>query len=128
MADDVLREGCITGDRINGLCDGLTGEWYCKFDTFHPAADRGIPVTRVISRMRLQELLVASCERIAGRSIIRNGVKVVSYENTADGVVSRSTPPAMRIRPTSGGTRLLTCCGCSQPDLRPMHMRATIRR
>lgn len=27
LANEVLREGCITGDRINGLCDGLTGEW-----------------------------------------------------------------------------------------------------
>ena len=27
VADAVMREGCITGDRINGLCDGLTGDW-----------------------------------------------------------------------------------------------------
>jgi hypothetical protein len=27
VADEVLREGCITGDRVNGLCDGLTGDW-----------------------------------------------------------------------------------------------------
>lgn len=27
VADAVLREGCITGDRINGLCDGETGDW-----------------------------------------------------------------------------------------------------
>ena len=27
VAEEVLREGTITGDRINGLCDGLTGEW-----------------------------------------------------------------------------------------------------
>lgn len=26
-AEEVLREGTITGDRINGLCDGFTGEW-----------------------------------------------------------------------------------------------------
>lgn len=23
----ILDEGCITGDRINGLCDGITGDW-----------------------------------------------------------------------------------------------------
>ena len=50
----VFEEGCITGDRINGLCDGVTGDWYVKFDTFHPAADMGLPVTRVISRVLLQ--------------------------------------------------------------------------
>lgn len=27
VADQVLDEGCITGDRINGLCDGVTGDW-----------------------------------------------------------------------------------------------------
>ena len=28
MADKILAEGCITGDRINGLVDGATGKWY----------------------------------------------------------------------------------------------------
>jgi zeaxanthin epoxidase len=27
VADEVMAEGCITGDRINGLCDGVTGDW-----------------------------------------------------------------------------------------------------
>ena len=27
-AEQIMAEGCITGDRINGLCDGLTGDWY----------------------------------------------------------------------------------------------------
>lgn len=27
MADEVLAAGCITGDRVNGLCDGVTGDW-----------------------------------------------------------------------------------------------------
>ena len=26
-AEKVLAEGCVTGDRINGLCDGETGKW-----------------------------------------------------------------------------------------------------
>ena len=28
LADDIMAEGCITGDRINGLVDGETGKWY----------------------------------------------------------------------------------------------------
>jgi hypothetical protein len=28
VAEEVMRDGCITGDRINGLCDGVTGEWW----------------------------------------------------------------------------------------------------
>jgi len=27
VADAVLSLGVMTGDRINGLCDGLTGDW-----------------------------------------------------------------------------------------------------
>jgi zeaxanthin epoxidase len=27
MADEVMNAGCVTGDRINGLCDGETGDW-----------------------------------------------------------------------------------------------------
>ena len=57
VASEIMAEGCITGDRINGLCDGVTGDWYVKFDTFHPAADKGLPVTRVISRVSLQNIL-----------------------------------------------------------------------
>ena len=27
VAEKVLAEGCVTGDRINGLCDGVSGHW-----------------------------------------------------------------------------------------------------
>ena len=54
MAAEVFEQGVVTGDRINGLCDGLTGEWYVKFDTFTPAAQSGLPVTRVINRVTFQ--------------------------------------------------------------------------
>lgn len=27
IAERVYEEGCITGDRVNGLCDGITGDW-----------------------------------------------------------------------------------------------------
>lgn len=27
VAEEVMAAGCVTGDRINGLCDGVTGEW-----------------------------------------------------------------------------------------------------
>ena len=85
LAAEVEDAGCITGYRVNGLCDGLTGEWYCKFDTFHPAVDRGIPVTRVVSRIKLQELLADACLRIAGRNIIRNGEEVVAFSHPEGG-------------------------------------------
>lgn len=27
VAEQVFANGVVTGDRINGLCDGLTGDW-----------------------------------------------------------------------------------------------------
>ncbi|XP_021274355.1 zeaxanthin epoxidase, chloroplastic isoform X2 [Herrania umbratica] len=77
VAEKVMEAGCITGDRINGLVDGVSGSWYIKFDTFTPAAERGLPVTRVISRMTLQEILV----RAVGEDIIFNESNVVDFED-----------------------------------------------
>lgn len=31
VAEEVMRVGCITGDRINGLVDGVSGNWYAAF-------------------------------------------------------------------------------------------------
>ncbi|EOX91419.1 Zeaxanthin epoxidase (ZEP) (ABA1) isoform 3 [Theobroma cacao] len=77
VAEKVMAAGCITGDRINGLVDGVSGTWYVKFDTFTPAAERGIPVTRVISRMTLQEIMVHA----VGEDIIFNESNVVDFED-----------------------------------------------
>ena len=30
VAEEVLAEGCITGDRVNGLVDGVSGKWCAK--------------------------------------------------------------------------------------------------
>ncbi|XP_017427711.1 zeaxanthin epoxidase, chloroplastic isoform X2 [Vigna angularis] len=81
-AEEVLRVGCITGDRINGLVDGVSGSWYIKFDTFTPAAERGLPVTRVISRMALQEILA----RAVGEDSIMNESNVVDFVDHGDKV------------------------------------------
>ncbi|CAN6478622.1 unnamed protein product [Victoria cruziana] len=77
VADEIMREACVTGDRINGLVDGISGEWYIKFDTFTPAVERGLPVTRVISRMTLQEILA----RAVGDDLIMNASNVVDFED-----------------------------------------------
>ncbi|KAK2657477.1 hypothetical protein Ddye_010529 [Dipteronia dyeriana] len=84
VAEEVLKAGCITGDRINGLVDGVSGSWYVKFDTFTPAAERGLPVTRVISRMTLQQILA----RAVGDDIILNGSNVVDFEDQGDKVTA----------------------------------------
>ncbi|OWM82170.1 hypothetical protein CDL15_Pgr001744 [Punica granatum] len=77
VAEEVMRAGCITGDRINGLVDGVSGTWYVKFDTFTPAAERGLPVTRVISRMTLQRILAQH----VGDDVILNDSNVVDFED-----------------------------------------------
>ncbi|KAL6553152.1 Zeaxanthin epoxidase, chloroplastic [Orobanche gracilis] len=77
VAEEVMSAGCITGDRINGLVDGISGNWYVKFDTFTPAAERGLPVTRVISRMTLQQILA----RAIGSDTIFNESNVVDFDD-----------------------------------------------
>lgn len=54
---------------------------YVKFDTFHPAVDRGLPVTRVISRVVLQQLLAEKCMEMAGEDVILNDQNVVDYQH-----------------------------------------------
>ncbi|KAM7520471.1 hypothetical protein LguiB_019433 [Lonicera macranthoides] len=82
VAEEVMNAGCITGQRINGLVDGVSGTWYIKFDTFTPAAERGLPVTRVISRMTLQQILAEA----VGEDIIMNGSNVVDFEDNGNKV------------------------------------------
>ena len=55
---------------------------YVKFDTFTPAAERGIPVTRVISRMLLQQILAGA----VGDEIIFNGSNVVDFQDLGNKV------------------------------------------
>ncbi|GAA0179309.1 hypothetical protein LIER_42211 [Lithospermum erythrorhizon] len=83
VAEQIMAAGCVTGDRINGLVDGISGNWYTKFDTFTPAAEQGLPVTRVISRMTLQQILACA----VGEESIRNDSNVVSFEDKGDKVV-----------------------------------------
>lgn len=41
--------------------------------------DRGLPVTRVISRVVLQELLAKAAKKMAGKDVILNDCKVIDY-------------------------------------------------
>ena len=69
----------VTGLRM-ALTDS-TASRYVKFDTYHPAVDRGLPVTRVISRTTLQRILAEAVMELAGENVIQNGVKVVGFED-----------------------------------------------
>lgn len=60
---------------------------YIKFDTFTPAAERGLPVTRVISRMALQEILA----RAVGEDVIMNASNVVNFVDDGNKVMKESS-------------------------------------
>ncbi|KAF7850275.1 hypothetical protein BT93_L5666 [Corymbia citriodora subsp. variegata] len=77
VAEEVMRIGCIVGDRINGFVDGVSGTWYIKLDMFTPAVKRGLPVTRVISRISLQQILAQA----VGEEVILNNSNVVDFED-----------------------------------------------
>ncbi|CAN4082906.1 unnamed protein product [Withania somnifera] len=81
VAEEIMNAGCITGQRINGLVDGISGNWYCKFDTFTPAVEGGLPVTRV-SGMTLQQILA----RGVGVDILLNESNVVNFEDDGEKV------------------------------------------
>ncbi|OVA20868.1 Monooxygenase [Macleaya cordata] len=74
-AREIMEAGCTTGNRINGIADGVSGEWFMKFDLMTPALERGLPFTQVISRMILQEILV----KAVGFDILHNRSKVVDF-------------------------------------------------
>ena len=54
-----------------------------KFDTFTPAVERGLPVTRVISRMTLQQILAQS----VGEEVILNESNVVNFKDDGNKVI-----------------------------------------
>ena len=56
---------------------------YVKFDTFTPAAERGLPVTRVISRMTLQQILASA----VGPEIIMNESNVMDFVDDGEKVI-----------------------------------------
>nr|GMD56808.1 zeaxanthin epoxidase [Ipomoea batatas] len=82
VAEEIMTAGCIIGDRVNGLVDGVSGNWYVKLDIFTPAAERGLPVTRVISRMALQQILACAI----GEDTIMNRSNVVNFKDEGNKV------------------------------------------
>mmetsp|Transcript_1366 Transcript_1366/g.3851 ORF Transcript_1366/g.3851 Transcript_1366/m.3851 type:complete len:573 (+) Transcript_1366:90-1808(+) len=76
LAQEVMDLGTITGDRINGLLDGKTGEWYLRFDTRKPAMKKGLPLTLVLNRYVLLDILK---RRVNPENMVL-GKRVTHYE------------------------------------------------
>lgn len=72
----------ITGDKMNGIKDGIRTEWYAKFDLKSPAESRQMPFTGVIDRPDLQQIYLDTLPE----GTIMNGDAIVSYEKKDKGV------------------------------------------
>lgn len=83
LYSEIEARATWTGNRTNGIKDGIRDEWYAKFDLKSPAESRGMPFTCVVERPELQEILM----RRTGENII-NGAGVESYSEGADGRVT----------------------------------------
>lgn len=77
VAAEVMSHGAITGDRVNGLLDGRTGNWYVRFDTRKPAYTYGLPLTMVVSRYKLIEILRDALPE----GTLHTATKIVSYDD-----------------------------------------------
>nr|AMJ39490.1 zeaxanthin epoxidase 2 [Bixa orellana] len=77
VANQIMEAGYITGDRVNGLVDGISGSWFLKLDTFTPAVEEGLPLTRVINRITLQGIVACAL----GEDVILSDSKVVDFED-----------------------------------------------
>eukprot|EP00321_Phaeocystis_globosa_P000546 CAMPEP_0118827926 /NCGR_PEP_ID=MMETSP1162-20130426/15790_1 /TAXON_ID=33656 /ORGANISM="Phaeocystis Sp, Strain CCMP2710" /LENGTH=546 /DNA_ID=CAMNT_0006758805 /DNA_START=27 /DNA_END=1667 /DNA_ORIENTATION=- len=72
-----------TGNRTNGIKDGIRDEWYAKFDLKSPAQSRGMPYTCVVERPELQEIMMRRTNHN-----IRTASGVESYRTNADGSIT----------------------------------------
>mmetsp|Transcript_9785 Transcript_9785/g.36333 ORF Transcript_9785/g.36333 Transcript_9785/m.36333 type:complete len:514 (-) Transcript_9785:309-1850(-) len=81
IAPDVLEQiwekSTITGDRVNGLLDGVAGDWFYRFDTRQPCYNNGLPLTLVIARYDLLDIL----RNAVGQENILMETVVECYEN-----------------------------------------------
>jgi len=83
--DEIMEKFTFTGDKENGIKDGIRTEWYAKFDLASPAEARGMPYTGVIERPDLQEIYLKNIPK----DTVRNGNGVVTY--TTDRATGRVT-------------------------------------
>lgn len=77
----IMEKFTFTGDKMNGIKDGIRDEWYAKFDLSSPAEARNMPYTGVIERPDLQQIYLDSLPK----GVVRNGDGVVRYETNENG-------------------------------------------
>lgn len=77
----IMDKFTFTGDKMNGIKDGIRDEWYAKFDLASPAEARNMPYTGVIERPDLQQIYLDALPK----GMVKNGDGVVKYETNANG-------------------------------------------
>lgn len=102
LAQDVIANGVVTGDRINGMLDGKSGEWYFKFNTKEPAVKHGLPLTIVINRYTLLDLLTDRLQE----GVVQTGKEVMAYSQK-EGVVRAELADGTQVL----GDALIACDG-----------------
>ena len=83
LYSEIEERATWTGNRTNGIKDGIRDEWYAKFDLESPAKTRDMPFTCVVERPELQEILMRRTN-----DNIRLGAGVESYSELPNGRVS----------------------------------------
>lgn len=73
--DSIMEKFTYTGDKMNGIKDGIRTEWYAMFDLKGPAEDRNMPYTGVIERPDLQDIYLNNLPE----GCVQNGDGVKSY-------------------------------------------------
>lgn len=79
--DSVMEKFTYTGDKENGIKDGIRDEWYAKFDLSSPAEARNMPYTGVIERPDLQQIFLDATPK----GVVQNGDGVASFETNPNG-------------------------------------------
>jgi zeaxanthin epoxidase len=79
--DEIMNKFTYTGDKTNGIKDGIRDEWYAKFDLASPAESRSMPYTGVIERPDLQQIYLDALPK----GVVQNGDGVKSYKANAKG-------------------------------------------
>jgi len=79
--NNVMKKFTYTGDKENGIKDGIRDEWYAKFDLSSPAEARNMPYTGVIERPDLQQIYLDALPK----GVVQNGDGVVRYETNSNG-------------------------------------------
>lgn len=75
MFDEIMDRFTFTGNKMNGIKDGIRNDWYALFDLESPAEKRHMPYTGVIERPELQEIYL---NNLPGGTVM-NGDAVSSY-------------------------------------------------